>query len=58
MQGDLLLALYQVAKRGYISGIQPSANQFKQLDPKYTAFANKVLELAEEFEDEAIALVS
>jgi response regulator RpfG family c-di-GMP phosphodiesterase len=52
--GELLTALYQAAKRGYISGIEESANQLKQLDPKYTAFANKVLELAEEFEDEAI----
>lgn len=51
---ELLIALYQAAKRGYISGIEESANQLKQLDPKYTAFANKVLELAEEFEDEAI----
>ncbi|HCF26557.1 MAG TPA: hybrid sensor histidine kinase/response regulator [Cyanobacteria bacterium UBA11049] len=52
--GELLTPLYQAAKRGYISGIEESANQLKQLDPKYTAFANKVLELAEEFEDEAI----
>lgn len=51
---DLLTAVYQAAKRGYISGIQESANQIKQLDPKYAAFANQVLELAQEFEDEAI----
>lgn len=51
---ELLTAVYQAAKRGYISGIQQSANQIKQLDPQYAAFANQVLKLAEEFEDEAI----
>lgn len=50
-----LTALYKAAKSGYILDIQEEANRIKQLDPQYAAFAEKILELAEAFEDEAIA---
>lgn len=50
-----LTALHKAARRGYILDIQEEANRLKQLDPAYTAFADKILELAEAFEDEAIA---
>ena len=51
---DELIALYKAAKAGYISEIQEEANRLVQLDFKYTTFASQVLNLAEEFEDEAI----
>lgn len=46
--------LYQVAKAGYIVGIQEEAQRLKQLNPHYTSFANQILALAEAFDDEAI----
>lgn len=49
-----LTTLYQAARRGYISEIQEQANQLKQLNSHYKTFADKILELAQEFEDEAI----
>ncbi len=50
-----LTALYHAANGGYALRIAEEANRIKQLDTKYTAFANQVLKLAEEFDDEAIA---
>ncbi|MBW4571723.1 MAG: response regulator [Tolypothrix carrinoi HA7290-LM1] len=50
-----LTNLYQAAKGGYVLRIAEEANRIKQLDSKYTAFANSVLKLADEFDDEAIA---
>jgi signal transduction histidine kinase/FixJ family two-component response regulator len=47
--------LYQAAKGGYVLRIIEEANRIKQLDSKYTAFANSILKLADEFDDEAIA---
>ncbi len=49
-----LTALYKAAKAGYVSEIQEEANRLLQLDLKYTTFAQQVLKLAEEFDDEAI----
>ena len=49
-----LEALYKAAKCGDIVGIQEEANRVRLMDLKYTAFANKILELAENFDDEAI----
>lgn len=46
--------LLKAAKSGYILDIQAEANRIKQAEPKYTAFADKVIELAQAFEDEAI----
>jgi len=50
-----LTNLYQAAKGGYVLRITEEANRIKQLDSKYTVFANSVLKLADEFDDEAIA---
>lgn len=50
-----LTNLYKAAQAGYVIDIQTEANRLKALDVKYTAFADQVLQLAEEFEDEAIA---
>jgi signal transduction histidine kinase/ActR/RegA family two-component response regulator len=49
-----LTFLYKAAKSGYILDIQEEAKRIQQLDSKYIAFAEKILELAAEFEDEAI----
>ena len=49
-----LVNLYKAAKSGYISDIKDEATRIKDIDTKYTTFASKVLELAEEFDDEAI----
>ncbi|HEY9807208.1 MAG TPA: response regulator, partial [Candidatus Obscuribacterales bacterium] len=49
-----LKALYAAAKAGYINRIQAEANQLKTLHPQYTPFANQVLALADEFDEEAI----
>lgn len=50
-----LTDLYKAAQAGYVIDIQAEAKRLKELDAKYTAFADKILQLAEEFEDEAIA---
>ena len=49
-----LKALYKAAKRGDIVGIQEEANRIKSLNLKYNAFADRILELAESFDDEMI----
>ena len=51
---DHLKALYKAAKCGDIVGIQEEANRVKSMDLKYAAFADKILELAENFDDETI----
>ncbi|MBH8555535.1 response regulator [Nostocaceae cyanobacterium CENA357] len=49
-----LTDLYQAAKAGYVWEIQEEANRLQRLNAEYTPFTNKILELLEEFEDEAI----
>lgn len=49
-----LIALCQAANAGYVLDIQQEANRIKQLDPKYAVFADKVINLAENFDDEGI----
>jgi YesN/AraC family two-component response regulator len=49
-----LINLYNFAKGGYILDIQTEANRIKQLDAQYTAFADYIIQLAEDFEDEQI----
>lgn len=44
-----------MAQVGYILGIQQEANRLTRLNPEYTAFANQVLNIAAEVEDEIIA---
>ncbi len=51
---DELKELYKAAKCGDIVGIQEEANRVKSMDLKYAAFADKILELAENFDDETI----
>jgi signal transduction histidine kinase/DNA-binding NarL/FixJ family response regulator len=52
--GAELAALYAAAQGGFITDIQQEANRLKQLSSEYTAFANRVLELSQQFDDEAI----
>ncbi len=49
-----LAALYAATQGGYMVDIQQEANRLKQLAPEYIAFANRVLELSQQFDDEAI----
>lgn len=49
-----LINLYNLAKGGYILDVQTEANRIKQLDAQYTAFADYIIQLAEDFEDEQI----
>ncbi len=50
-----LVALYQAVQGCDIADIQLEANHIKQLNAKYTTFADQVRLLADEFEVEAIA---
>ncbi|MEM9219545.1 MAG: ATP-binding protein, partial [Cyanobacteria bacterium P01_F01_bin.150] len=49
-----LQAIYAAAQDGYIVDIQIEAERLKQQDSAFTAFADKILILAENFDDEAI----
>ena len=49
-----LAALYQAAQDGFMADIQQEANRLKQLDRQFVPFANKLLELSQRFDDEAI----
>lgn len=49
-----LVNLYQAAKAGYIVDIKAEVTRIQNLDQKYQPFVNKILQLLEEFEDEAI----
>lgn len=49
-----LTRLYAAAQGGFINDVQQEAIRLKQLSPQYTAFANKVMELSQQFDDEAI----
>jgi signal transduction histidine kinase/CheY-like chemotaxis protein len=49
-----LAALYQAAQDGFMADIQQEANRLKQLNPQYAPFANKLLDLSQQFDDEAI----
>ncbi|WP_199247921.1 CHASE2 domain-containing protein [[Phormidium] sp. ETS-05] len=49
-----LRELYRAAEIGDIDAIEQQARYIKQLEPKYTIFANKLLQLAADFEDRKI----
>jgi signal transduction histidine kinase/DNA-binding NarL/FixJ family response regulator len=49
-----LTTLYQAANSGLMAEVEKEANRIKQLDPQYGLFANKLLELCQSFDDEAI----
>jgi PAS domain S-box-containing protein len=49
-----LIAMYKAVQIGDFNSVEDAAIQFKELDAKYTPFANKILELAQEFDAEVI----
>ena len=49
-----LATLYAAAQDGFMTDIQQEAYRLKQLTPEYIAFANRVLELSQQFDEEAI----
>ncbi|HAA30613.1 MAG TPA: hybrid sensor histidine kinase/response regulator, partial [Cyanobacteria bacterium UBA8553] len=49
-----LKALYEAAEIGYVQGIEQEVIRLQQLDPDYTPFTNRILELADNFENEEI----
>lgn len=49
-----LQKLHQSAKAGFIGDVKDEAERLRQIDDRYTNFANKLLELAQAFDDEAI----
>ncbi|MGI0484809.1 ATP-binding protein [Pantanalinema rosaneae CENA516] len=49
-----LTALYKAAKGGFIQDIQQEAIRIREMTPNYSEFAHQVLDLAQEFDDEAI----
>ena len=49
-----LAVIYRAAQEGFIAEIQQEANRLKQLNPQYATFANKILELSQMFDEEAI----
>ncbi|NJR17393.1 MAG: response regulator [Calothrix sp. CSU_2_0] len=49
-----LVTLYQAVQGGFMSEVQQEANRFKQLAPKYIPFANQILQLSQQFDDEGI----
>lgn len=49
-----LVTLYQVAQIGDIAGVEEEATRIRQLAPQYVAFANRLLQLAQEFEEQEI----
>lgn len=49
-----LTALHRAARGGFIDEIQQEAEALKQLNPRYASFANQIIDLAKQFEDEAI----
>lgn len=49
-----LHGIYAAAKGGFIQDIQQEAQRLKALSPDYIDFANQILDLAQEFDDEGI----
>jgi len=49
-----LSKLYEAAQGGFIQDIQQEAIRIRELTPAYSEFANHVLNLAQDFDDEAI----
>lgn len=46
--------LHYLARIGDIKGVEKEANQLKEVDQRYTAFANRLLQLTEEFEEKEL----
>src|SRR4028119_246030 len=51
---DELVTLYKAAQIGDIVGVEVEANRLGQLAPNYVVFANRLIQLAQEFEEEEI----
>ncbi|MDJ0773812.1 MAG: ATP-binding protein [Mastigocoleus sp. MO_167.B18] len=51
---ESLKILYEAAKDGFIADVRHEAYRLKQIDSQYIPFANKLLELSQSFDDEAI----
>ncbi|MCC3412688.1 MULTISPECIES: ATP-binding protein [unclassified Microcoleus] len=49
-----LTALYTAAQGGFMSDIHQEADRLKKLAPEYIVFANRVLALSQQFDEEAI----
>ncbi len=49
-----LVALHRAAAGGFIQDVQQEARRLRDLDPAYQEFANQLLDLAQNFDDEAI----
>jgi CheY-like chemotaxis protein len=49
-----LVTLCQAAQIGDIAGIEKEVTRLRQLAPQYVAFTNKLLQLAQEFEEQKI----
>lgn len=49
-----LETICQAAQDGFMADVQQEAHRLKQLDPQYAPFANRLLELSQKFDDEAI----
>jgi signal transduction histidine kinase/FixJ family two-component response regulator len=49
-----LVALHRAATGGFIQDVQQEALRLRDLDPAYSEFANQLLDLAQNFDDEAI----
>ncbi|GAA6617968.1 ATP-binding protein [Scytonema sp. NUACC26] len=49
-----LTALHTAVRGGFMTDVQQEALRIKQVAPEYAAFANRVLELSQKFDDEAI----
>ena len=49
-----LVTLYQAAQIGDIAGIEEEVTRLRQRAPQYAAFTNKLLQLAQEFEEQEI----
>lgn len=49
-----LVTLFSCAQIGDIAGIEEEATRLRQLSPEYVTFANKLLQLAGEFEEQEI----
>jgi signal transduction histidine kinase/DNA-binding NarL/FixJ family response regulator len=49
-----LQAIYNAAQGGFIQDIQQEAQRLRDLSPDYSEFASQILDLAQDFNDEAI----
>ena len=51
---EQLKIIYEAAKGGFFTDVTQEAEKLKQIDTKYVSFASKIIELAEDFDEESI----